>query len=34
MGPVTHAGLVNSLISGFVNAQRPRQVAAAWRKAA
>lgn len=34
MGPVTHAGLVNSLIAGFVNAQRPRQVAAAWRKAA
>lgn len=34
MGPVTHARLVNSLIRGFVDAQRPRQSAAAWRKAA
>ncbi len=34
MGPVTHAELVNSLVKGFVDAQRPRPSAVAWRKAA
>src|SRR5690606_7824699 len=34
MGPVTHAGLVKSLIAGLVDAQRPRKAAAARRKAA
>ena len=34
MGPVTHAGLVNALVRGFVDAHRPRASAAAWRKAA
>lgn len=34
MGPVTHAGLVNSLIAGFVAVHRPRPAAPPLRRAA